>query len=572
MPNDSRPKRMETVQIGKAAVNYVREVFNDMNWSVNPLSDEDFGADLHVQPFNSVKRTPLGREFNVQIKGRTRPRIANREALCPVRTGHVRSWLDSQLPLLLVLCEVQRDAGSRVTRAWFTWVDHRVYEEVGWPIWGDTLGKSQTMTLRLPTDQPFHVACQTALLDYLSQWRPAGHTVRGLKKYLSSLSLGKKELHDIREDGLRWSLFVLPIKYKPYGTGKAGRIAAGHHKLLRHGCRTLLLLGKPATGKTITVDRVFAKPSSGLVPVSIKEPLLSGTKDFVQYVRDKCGVANNDHFQSLQSKGHFLLMLDGLSELRHSKEVACTVSELASQLVETRFIVTCRTNDYEDIGGLNDFDVWEIADLDDKAQDRFLSRQPEEVNKAAHNAIGEDPALRNLCRNQFLFLIFVSLMPELKGKRLRRSDLYDHYLSKYLDWVGVRGLERMYLLELLSKIAFAIRKEGVSSRTSIKTERLRQVLQDEVGTDHVASVEADLDQYGLIEKTEDGSARFFQETLQEYLCAYHLVSRGVLPGRFAVGPGGLSYEGVEIDEMVKEFYIELAGIERLGLQPTDGRG
>ena len=51
--------------------------------------------------------------------------------------------------------------------------------------------------------------------------------------------------------------------------------------------------------------------------------------------------------------------------------------------------------------------------------------------------------------------------------------------------------------------------------------------------------------------------------LQEFLCAYHLVRKGILPRSFSKRTGSLWYEGVEINEVMRDFYVDLADLGKI---------
>lgn len=104
-------RRVDSAQVGVAAVNLVKEVLNDLNWVVNPLV-EDYGVDLHVKTFEpDGERRALPWEFYVQVKGRTRVRHTGEAVAFAVDTGHLRDWYDARLPVVLVVVDVPQRVG-----------------------------------------------------------------------------------------------------------------------------------------------------------------------------------------------------------------------------------------------------------------------------------------------------------------------------------------------------------------------------------------------------------------------------------------------------------------------------
>ncbi len=556
------PKRLKSVQIDQLAMNYVRNVFNSMNWNPNPV-ETDFGVDLHVKVFDKTTGESLPWEFKVQVKGTEHLKITDTEVLYRgVDTNHICDWISGHLPVLFVVCHVKN---SIVVASYFTWVDKFVYEKLKWPVGVDSFSPPETISLRLSTNHYFDAKCQNDLLGYLKEWYPMNKTIENIREYLSTISREKEKSYDIRSGILKWSLFALPITYMRRNQGLKEQIISGEKNLLHCAGRTILLLGKPATGKTTTVDRLIACPPSDIITISIKEKLPAQREKVYKHICHTVGILNQKHVEYLQSQSRFLLIVDGLNEFNEYKNIINSIVHLASELPDTRFIVTCRTDDYDLMKRrLRGFEEWEIIGLNSEAQDSFLSTQSDEVKDAVLNAFNQQPKLRELCSNQFLFLIAVELISSLKGLPLRRVDLYKKFLSRYLKWMKVPQLERDHMIKLLSKIAFTMRKTR-GNRTLILNSMLSRLTAEEVRSQDARSVKTMLYKHGLIEKVGKYS-RFFQETLQEYLCAYFLVSNGILPCNLNYNEGCLSYDGIELNDMIRSFYIEIGGFDRLILE------
>jgi hypothetical protein len=93
---------------------YVKSVFNVMNWNVAELHP-DMGLDLNVKPFdNRSDRRALPWQFNVQVKGRASASASRAEPHVVVKGQSVTDWLADQIPVLIVLCQV---TGYRVEAA-----------------------------------------------------------------------------------------------------------------------------------------------------------------------------------------------------------------------------------------------------------------------------------------------------------------------------------------------------------------------------------------------------------------------------------------------------------------------
>ncbi len=74
-------------------------------------------------------------------------------------------------------------------------------------------------------------------------------------------------------------------------------------------------------------------------------------------------------------------------------------------------------------------------------------------------------------------------------------------------------------------------------------------------------MEALLCSSGLIDQM-NGRSRFFQETIQEYLCAHYLVEQRILPADFSSEADSVYYDGMEINDVIGSFYLELSGFGR----------
>ena len=71
-----------------------------------------------------------------------------------------------------------------------------------------------------------------------------------------------------------------------------------------------------------------------------------------------------------------------------------------------------------------------------------------------------------------------------------------------------------------------------------------------------------LNRSGLLDSAH-GTTRFSQETLQEYLCARHIISNHVLPCDLDQNGDSLSWASMPVEGMVKSFYVELGGFHLL---------
>jgi hypothetical protein len=192
--------------------------------------------------------------------------------------------------------------------------------------------------------------------------------------------------------------------------------------------------------------------------------------------------------------------------------------------------------------------------LDNQAQDNFLFTQSNKTKNAVLKAFDREPTLRELCRNQLLFLLAVELIPSSKNLGLRRTDLYSEFILRYFDWLDVRPLEKPPIIAFIAELAFEMRK-SLKSGTLIRNHRMNELINEkaEFNGIHISRM---LYRYGLAEK-RGNYTRFFQETFQEYLCAYYLVSKGIRADDLQKKDGRLFYKNVELTDVIGTFMAEL---------------
>jgi predicted NACHT family NTPase len=464
----------------------------------------------------------------------------------------VSDWLADQLPVLLVFCQV---TGQRVASAHFAWIDAAVYGQLGWPIEVDTL--QGLCSVRISLSERFTVRSRQALLSYLECWASVHKTAKNVDDYIADRSRRILAASTIRRGLFQWSLFSLPISFEQRPRASKPKVITPK-ELFCATNRRIAILGKPATGKTITVQRLIARPPGKSIPILINDSLPANVEQIIQRICRAVGIASRDHFNWLEWSGRLLLIVDGLNEFTDYDAVAKNLRALAEALPNSALVVTCRTADYRGIDGIQE---WEIRELDKAAQGAFLDSQPPPTSAAVCDAFTRQPRLQAECSNQFLFLLAVELIPKLKGATFSRTELYRTFIERHLRWEHIERLERQRLINLLAKIAFTMR-QSQRERTSMPNSKLVKLLALEVGPDDAEHLKRKLYRHGMIE-TNGRTSRFFQETLQEYLCAQYLVNKGILPCHFAQGQNGFSYDGVRIDGVIKSFYAEIGGFGRL---------
>ena len=364
-------------------------------------------------------------------------------------------------------------------RRYYLWVDDYAFGRLGWPFGVDRAQVGKTTTLKIGTECRFRRGCSADLLGYVREWGAGAASARKISGYLATMGARKEQKHLHQRGLFEWSLFALPITYRRCGVEKQTHLE-GEYELLRRGGHRILLLGGPATGKTTTVDRLCARPFADTIPVSIRGCLPSNREAVCDFISGELGLASDRHTDYLGRQGRLVLIVDGLGEMSGADSVVESVNRLTAGFPECRFIVTCRTEEYRDIGGVRDFTSWEISELDRDSHDVFLRGQPPQVQAAVSAALDQDPELQRLCGNQFMFLMAAEVLPEEEERPSTRARLYGRYLSKYLEWLKIPKLGLDQVEAILSAIAFEMRRYE-RSRTDFPATSLQEIMNDEYG-------------------------------------------------------------------------------------------
>lgn len=330
---------------------------------------------------------------------------------------------------------------------------------------------------------------------------------------------------------LYWDLHALPIEC----TRNDERVRDGKEvpaaDLWGQGDRLVLLLGPPACGKTTYCRRLEARPPEATIPIDVGHILPCEEDVLLSLVAGKAETNDRQFARDLEAEGNLLFIADGVGEKRKAQRIVECLDDLSSRLQNSRFLVTCRSGDWpQDRPWLPQFTKWFILDLNSKGWDGFLESQDKELQRRMRNALSQQPELRKLCQNQFLFLIAANVMAKEEGAILTptRVELYDRFLHRLLtELEELTPIARAAIVECLQGIAVEMRLSG-EDRTRLSHARLQDVLRPwlppGVGQEVMEEELEHLYHIGLVEESR-GGIRFFQENFQEYLCAKWLTAR-----------------------------------------------
>ena len=214
--------------------------------------------------------------------------------------------------------------------------------------------------------------------------------------------------------------------------------------------RSLLILGAPGSGKTITLLQLceelltFAeRDRSEKIPMVFN--LASWAiyeKDLEEWLADEAKIytlSKSFMLEDLIVNEQIILMLDGLDEVEESKRGRCVEAiNRFKQKHMVPLVICCRSNEFADLEEqLNVGGALEINTLTDAQIDRFLIEEGESMGIVRDQMVF-DEELRELGRTPLL----LSLMPiayvdltaaeldSADGIEKKRKKLFEHYVQK----------------------------------------------------------------------------------------------------------------------------------------------
>ena len=406
------------------------------------------------------------------------------------------------------------------------------WKEVPWlkdlQVWPRDTTPLQTMTKPQVEDSLSSFA--TNVTELLAPKRHLPPRER-IDEYISKESVRVWKKYSFKKP-YKWNLAALSIDCTRNRNRQRDDKVMSSSKLWEKEDRLVLLLGPPACGKTTYCRRLRARPPKGMIPVTIGPNLPCTANEALKLLGDSADVHDEEFLRDLESEGNLIFIVDGIGEQgRKAQRIVKSLDQLAKELKHSRFLVTCRTGDWpKDQLWLPEFVKWFILDLDQDGWNSFLDDQEPGLQERMNNALKEQSALRELCSNQFLFLIAASVLAKQEGPsaKVTRVGLYDRFLDEFLaEWEKLTPIARAAVVRCLQDLAVEMRISG-EVRTELSYDNtedvLRRWLLPNASQREVEKALGQLYSIGLLEESS-GSIRFFQETFQEYLCAKWLTER-----------------------------------------------
>jgi predicted NACHT family NTPase len=324
----------------------------------------------------------------------------------------------------------------------------------------------------------------------------------------------------------------------------------------------LMILGKPGAGKTTFMKRLAMLCSRGVfqgqrVPifVTLKEfAEFEGKPGILEYIDrqwSSCGITESA--KTLLSKGHALVLLDGLDEVRDSDHdrVLTDIKGLAHQYRECSIVITCRIAAREYT--FENFTEVEVADFNEEQIAEFINKWfavKGDLLKAKlmiDKLRGRKP-VQELATNPLLLTLLCLIFGDGSDFRSNRSELYKEGLDVLLKkWDGKRNIERDQVYkklslkrkeDLLSRLAFDTFDKGEYFFKQSTAERyiadyIRNIpgaSDDDLQLDSEAVLRSIMAQHGLLVERAKGIFSFSHLTFHEYFAAKRIVDSSIAQG------------------------------------------
>lgn len=230
--------------------------------------------------------------------------------------------------------------------------------------------------------------------------------------------------------------------------------------------RTLLILGKPGAGKTITLLKLAQeliarseKDPSRLIPVVFNLSSWSSKQQtiadwLVQELLSKYEVPKTVGKDWVE-KQQLILLLDGLDEVKADRREDCVqaINQFIQNYGQTEIVVCCRIADYEVLSLSNRLQLRGaiyIQSLTSEQVNQYLDAAGEQL-QAVKTLLQEDRLLRKLSKSPLILSVITLAYKNKKIEELRqtgsvkerRQHLFDAYIKRMFSQ-EIRGKPREY--------------------------------------------------------------------------------------------------------------------------------
>jgi predicted NACHT family NTPase len=324
----------------------------------------------------------------------------------------------------------------------------------------------------------------------------------------------------------------------------------------------LMILGKPGAGKTTFMKRLAMLCSRGdfqgqRVPifVTLKEfAEAEGKPGILEYIDrqwSSCGVTESAN--TLLSKGHALVLLDGLDEVRNvdHDRVLTVIKDFARQYCECSIVITCRIAAREYT--FENFTEVEVADFNEEQIAEFIGKwfkTKGDLQKAGLmiSKLQDRQPVKELATNPLLLTFLCLIFGDRSDFPSNRSELYKEGLDVLLKkWDDKRNIERDQVYkklslkrkkDLLSQLAFDTFDRGEYFFKQSTAERyisdyignIPGISDEDLQLDSEAVLQSIMAQHGLLVERAKGIFSFSHLIFHEYFAAKRIVDSSITQG------------------------------------------
>ena len=263
----------------------------------------------------------------------------------------------------------------------------------------------------------------------------------------------------------------LPLRYQAQDR-RAGRLSEGPtrqaYRDLREALRDyrgVALVGEPGAGKTTSLQRLaldyaaaILRGETSLVPIYLPLGGYQPARSLGTYLADQLKIATletpdgpqpahahrclSDYLEALRRGHRLLFLLDGLNELRLAdrgqalEEVGGFIKAALGDGCQV--LVTCRADDYTEIGRLEDLAQVRVQELDDPGIEFFLrAHQGDRAADLREKLRDDSHGLLELARNPYRLWMIQAVYAEYGELPSNRAILF----QRMVDWLLGRQKE-----------------------------------------------------------------------------------------------------------------------------------
>lgn len=285
-----------------------------------------------------------------------------------------------------------------------------------------------------------------------------------------------------------------------------------------------IIVGAPGSGKTTTLKKILFQNANKIlnegseikIPIFITSNEYKNDKSFKKIISEKLNIEDCESFLQI---GNLQLLVDGINEIdQNQKKYAYQeLKRLINDYPNIAIILTTRK-----IGFTNDFNipVFELKELQESEIKEFIQKINPENQESIWSQLEENKKLLEFAYNPlYLSMIVIASM---KGTiPTNRGSLFEFFVKSLLEREKIVKIEMDSIVDILSELAFNLKKEGM---VSIPKERSEKIITDRIKNTHgkysPLELLAKVNECNLLSITSNTS--FIHEAFLDYFCSVKL--------------------------------------------------